>query len=313
MAAQHLRAAFPQTAEAIVEFSECIRVARFSFADDDSRTAVGLFYLQRSRNEGRPLALVGFAPNPTPDDVPPYWSLVPAQLRDFYTHVHDGLVEDHFFDNGPVALDALATCEQYASRTGAFDELDHITAYDASYLPVSMSDVARPPAMCVVANNGNQVAYMFEITDPGDGAWSFGDDALLHSSRPIAGLLDEVMAARLIDSSRHPDDNPDTPVAPPTFTDDNDPLTEDRFLSYVSTEIDNNSCDLAARGECDPAEAAACRARQKLRDKGYLVHQSAEPQLDGENRIIDPVRHSVRHVADDQLPQLAVELPYLRT
>lgn len=208
MAAQHLRPVFPLLANAIAEFTTDIRVARFSFSADDPRTRIGLFYLQRSKKEGRPLALVGFPPNPSPATPPPYWSLVPPQLREFTATVHDGLVEDHRFDNGLVAVSALRTCEEYASQTGVFDEVEHITAYDAGFRPVPMDEVARPPAMCVVAHNGRRVAYMFEITDPRSAAWSFGDDTLLQATKPITELLDDVMATRIRKSSRLPDADP---------------------------------------------------------------------------------------------------------
>lgn len=308
LAAARLRPYFPLTAAAITELCTDLRVARFA-GPGHPEPRVGLFYLQRSITEGRPLAMVGLPPNPHPRAVPAFWSMVPSSLRDFAADVHDGFVDFPTFDAGPRPVADLVSLTDHAADVGLFDDTTTVYAHDRDHVAVPLDTVPRPVELCVVAATGAQVAYLFEITDPLADAWSFGESTLIAARAPIADLLDDVMSARLARSCRHPEDPPGHQLPPEPIPAPADPVAEDRFLSHVSTELDKRFQTLAARGQCDPTDAAWGIARQQLRDKGYLVHQPAAPHPEGENRLVDPIAMTVRYVPNDLLLRAVDELP----
>lgn len=208
IAADRLRGHLPRTANAIAEFCTDVRVAKFSRNSGDDDTHIGLlyvsYYVRKETHARRPLALVGSLPNPAPTAVPKFWDSAPSKLREFTALVHDGLVEDDYFDNGIDSVADWMTMEEYASLTGVLDDIGPVTVSDSSYQAVDISYAPKPPEMGVIGHNGRHVAYMFDTRDPGGLAWSFGDDMLIQQDAPIGDVMDSVMFTRLSGSSEHP-------------------------------------------------------------------------------------------------------------
>lgn len=207
IAADRLREYLPRMANAIAEFGTHIRVAQFSRPGSED-LEIGLFYfsfyVRKETGEHRPIAKVGLLPNPNPAAVPKFWDSVPVGLRQFTSSLHDGLLADHWFDNGIDSVADWMTMEEYASLTGVLDDIGPITVTNSDNVPVSIDDAPKPPEMGVIGHNGRQVAYMFDTRNPDGLAWSFGDDMLMQEDAPIVELLDSIMATRLADSSEHP-------------------------------------------------------------------------------------------------------------
>ncbi|MEP9390975.1 hypothetical protein ABLE92_21270 [Gordonia sp. VNQ95] len=199
-AADALRDHFPDTATAMTELVTDVRVARFTLTRNPPRTGVGLFYLTRAKDDGRPLALLGFPPNPSAVGAPTFWPTVAARLRGLAADVHDGLVVYPQLDCGPVPSAYLQTLDIYAQDNAILDNAVSVEAYLEDGRPVGLSEVPPPPKMVVAANNGINTVFMFEISDPQAKAWSFGETVLLQSPLPIDTLLDDMMAERLISS-----------------------------------------------------------------------------------------------------------------
>ncbi len=201
-AADALRDHFPDTATAMTKLVTDVKVARFSLSMNPPRTAVGLFYLTRAKDDGRPLALLGFPPNPSAVGAPPFWPTVAARLRGLAADVHDGLLVYPQLDCGPVPSAYLQTLDMYAQNNAILDNADSVEAYLEDGRPVDLPEVPPPPRMVVAANNGINTVFMFDTSDPQGNAWSFGETVLLQSPLPIDTLLDDMIAERLISSCR---------------------------------------------------------------------------------------------------------------
>ena len=200
IAASQLRSYLPKAADAILRRTTHVRIAKFARVRDGSLNHVGLFYMQPAKTGA--LGMVGFPPAPHSADRPQFWDRAPSQLRNFVTHIHDGFVEDHWYDNGIAPIKDWMTLEQYASLTGIFENLNGpIQASDANYQGIPIEQAPRPPEMAVVGHNGRDAAYMFDVNNPDGLAWSYGDEYVMQEQGPVVDLIDSIISARTMSNS----------------------------------------------------------------------------------------------------------------